>query len=224
MTRVAAFLGAGTRLPTRAALAATKGIAQQEPRGDDFAFVLMLQERTNWCWAAVVQAVNYAAGNRRPDAAVSQTAIAGTHIGRHHPGATCTAPGVFHGTGRTCDDQGCTVGCDGAHAARIVLSERGLFAGSLATKGAVSFESIVRQVDRHKAIVCRIRAGSVAHFVCLTGWWIDADGTRHVIVQDPRRVTGHRQAVPRYMPFDVFTASYPLGAVRGHNDYAYAVN
>lgn len=224
MTRVAAFLGAGTRLPTRAALAAIKGIAQREPRGNDFPFVLMLQERTNWCWAAVVQAVKFAAGNQRPDAAMSQTDIASTHIARHHPGATCTAPGAFRGTGRTCDGQGCTAGCNGAHAARFVLSERGLFDEPLATNGAVSFESVVQQVGRHKAVVCRIRAGSVAHFVCLTGWWIDADGTRHVIVQDPRRITGHRQAVPRYMPFDVFTTSYPLGAVRGHNDLAYAVN
>lgn len=220
MSAAPRFLGRLTPLPARRAAAEPLGVGSN---GDLATYGMTCQEQSNWCWAAVTQAVLAARS-----VSETQEAVATGHIQASGRPQGCAPPndGVV-GAGACGMGVTCTTPCNGPHSLGAVLGERQLLQGYLSQGAAVSFAQVVSEISqRRKPVPCRIDwNGAGGHFVTIIAWRETANGQRFVTVLDPL-VPGLRAgaASRREIAFGDFIARYQSGSGGvGTNNYAYAV-
>jgi hypothetical protein len=160
-------------------LVADVGGAQPEQEGKDITdFSMDTQQEQEWCWAAVTQSVER--WRQRP---VSQPEVASHHINAG-AGLICARPLSPAGSGSLC--AGCQADCADPHSLGIVLNERGHLTPGGAVNAPVSFQDIRTAVDANKPLPVRIEwGGGQGHFICVTGYAVDAAGVEWVTVYDP---------------------------------------
>lgn len=180
---------------------------------------LALQEETNWCWAAVTQAVLKFLHGRD----VAQEAIATEHARRTGKGYTCAPPKRKNVLGKECGDARCQAGCNDAHFLRIVMNEQGCF-GSILSQGAPTFQQIRTEIDAGRPLPCRVQwRPQGGHFILLSGWAVGADGVQRVVVLDPLWNESTRAVVERTMSYPAFVNSYQGSSNIGFINFSYRV-
>jgi hypothetical protein len=204
-------------LPTPSFLASAVAWVSPDATGDEIDFTMLHQEATNWCWAAVTQAVLFYLDENR---FIKQARIATDHIRRTQPNITCVAD-QGEVAGGTCDNV-CNKPCNGFHKVRVVIQENGVEVGVLRAESPVRFEDVVSEIGRRRPVVCRIAyEDSSGHFVCLTGWRVRG-GVRSVRVHDPRAGSLGRKVPSSWLTLDEFI-HYSAGGAAGLNNYSYRV-
>ncbi|HEY0310948.1 MAG TPA: papain-like cysteine protease family protein [Allosphingosinicella sp.] len=208
--------------PSSASAAApAAGGAGAQAQGDAFAIEMVGQEQTNWCWAAVTQAIEIHLRQAR----YSQEEIATHHISQNRPGASCAPPEASRtGGGRCAAAFRCAAECNGDHDVTCVLGERGIATTVLAEDAPVPFEALPAQIAARRPIICRMAFGNDGHYLCITGWWVAPNGTRQVLVCDPWSQPPRLPVQSRYMPYDEFIADYPANGLLGRNTDAWAAS
>jgi Papain-like cysteine protease AvrRpt2 len=125
-------------------------------------FTVPHQEQTNWCWAAVSLAVDtyYAGANW------TQCTLAGATLGF----GCCSTP--------------LPDGCDVPYYLDRSLTCVGRF--DRYVHGSALYSTVQTEISGRRALCCRIQWSlNAAHFVAISNWSIDANGTQWVGVQDP---------------------------------------
>lgn len=195
------------------------GGSQPAPQssGDVLNFSMKCQEEDQWCWAAVAQAVE-AWGSRQ----FSQSEIASRHIDPASAALVCAHPlNLNTPGGSTC--QPCGSGCGGPHSLGSVLAERARLVGS-AVPNAPSFTEIKNAISGNRPLPIRISwSGGGGHFICITGYAVDATGVEWVTVVDPLHPSvGAPNADPQDLRYDIFVSAYPAGdGSSGRPNYLY---
>ena len=176
------------------------------------------QEATNWCWAAVTQSVDGALGNGE----LSQKDVAVAHLLQSHRAHDCGSTHRTKPLGK-CRDATCSAACNSQHVLRIVLGERGRYAGYLTEKRAPRFDELQAEINLGRPVPCRVALGSGGHFVLVTGWSVDGDGKELVHVLDPLRA-GRGQPIPELvLGHAEFASRYRVSSLRGPINYSYKV-
>lgn len=184
-------------------------------------FNMACQEEAQWCWAAVIQSLESLVGND-----VSQSEVASRHIDVEGEGLICEHPLPTHDPLRmTCTT--CKAGCSEPHSLGAILAERNLLIGD-ALVGPPTFDEIVRAItiDRRPLPVRVNWSGDQGHFICVTGYTVDAAGIQRVTVFDPLLpAIGAPVADPQDLRFDDLLNAYPAGdGSTGTSNYRYRVN
>ena len=200
--------GAGSGVPTS--------------RADLEGFAMTGQELSNWCWAAVTQAVE-----RHLNTSVSQTEVATSHIARSRPNETCVDCATAAQPLADCAADACLADCNAPHSLGAVLSERGRLDQAL-DGGAPQFSTIVSQVrDELMPVPCRVEwKGGGAHFICIAGYADGGGDDRFVQVYDPLHSGIGAVAVDRRtLRYADFCTQYPgYHAAVGKISHSYLVS
>lgn len=180
--------------------------------------VMLRQQHTKWCWAAIAQCVLKV----RRGISRSQEEIAVTHMvktGR----AQCSAPHAGHSNGTSCGDGTCGGLCNDQHFLRIILTEQGCYQGTMSAESAPAFSDLKRQIDQRRPVACRIDIPELGgHFVLVSGYALDAAGD-WVEVLDPANPEGGSAVASRKMRHSEFVSSYSQGGYSGPVNYSYKV-
>lgn len=138
-------------------------------RRDIPGFQIAQQERTQWCWAAVAQALlaHYGAGAPRQ----------------------CEVAGRFYGTD-CCNDRGRT---DRPEDPAHVFSRMGLLARA-PTPGEDPPQAIVGDVDAARPPCILITGAGMGHIVAVSGYAQGYDNRFYLIVADPADPSGDNSA------------------------------
>jgi hypothetical protein len=142
---------------------ATVALAGAPAASSALPLVMQIQEKSQWCWAAVSSSIKdfYGTG------AMTQCAIAGAELGLACCPTNSAAPGC--NTPWYLDRALRRVG----HLDRMTFASE-------------SFTTVQLEVNGGRPLCARIAwAGSGAHFMGLGGWSIDQSGTQYVDVHDP---------------------------------------
>lgn len=132
--------------------------------GRVFDFAVIYQEASNWCWAAVAQAVL----STMKHVNEQQEQVATAHLRASGRPDVCDAAHKHQSGGGSCSAEHCTKPCNAPHSIEAVLGERGIEAVSLP---ALLDDSIIKaEVQDDRPIVCRIRYQAGAHYVVIAGW------------------------------------------------------
>lgn len=150
-------------------------------------FVMNTQQDSNWCWAAVVQAVLI--NNQRQT--LSQQDIVRKHINNN-----CQPNTNNQGFG-TCTAAPCQADCNSIHDIEFVLKENNILNDSIDLlfikdkmkfTSSIKFQSIIDEINNNRPIVGLIsppnRIGG--HFVAITGYQSGSAGQQFVTLHYPR--------------------------------------
>ena len=125
------------------------------------AFTVPRQEQDNWCWAAVSVGVDTCYGGRN--------------------WTQCTLAGIALGLG--CCGTPMPNGCDVPYYLDRSLTSVGRY--DRYVKGSALYSTVQTEVGARRALCCRIQWSVGGHFVAISDWSIDTNGTEWVGVQDP---------------------------------------
>ena len=197
------------------------GAAQLSVTATVASFQMACQEETQWCWAAVTQAVE-----RLSSSSFSQSEIASRHIDPTGGGLVCVHPLIANPPqGALCHT--CHAGCSSPHSLGKILGERGRLAGD-PLAGPPSFDEIVAAISTDlRPLPVRISwPGDSGHFICVTGYSVDAAGVRRVTVVDPLHPNiGAAVADAQDLRFETFLEAYPAGdGTSGKPNFRYRIN
>ncbi|MBD8700595.1 MULTISPECIES: papain-like cysteine protease family protein [unclassified Sphingomonas] len=215
--QIPAFMGAPLALRSSDRGGAPSGTEHVVP-----GFELVCQEQTNWCWAAVTQAVE-----RLDHNPVEQADIATDHIARSRPDEGCDVFDPADVEERACAEASCDAHCNSPHSLTAILNERGRLRenGGL---GRISFSALKAEIMAGRPVPCRIawQTGG-AHFVCVAGVSDGGAGKRFVHVYDPLFPGLAQGRADRLtMRFDTFRDGYADRTgekVLGEQSHAYLV-
>lgn len=177
-------------------------------------FRLLSQEEVNWCWAAIVQSY-------RPH--LSQEAIATAHVQASGRPIVCTGANRSKTDQADCAVRACQTACNGLHSLTAVFTEIGLLRSVWTGSQRLSFEDVVTEVGRQRAVPCRLSWG---HLISIHGWRRDGSGGKFVSVSDPLSEGAPEPPRPvrvKEYPFDEVMSQYVSGAKRGPVTHAYSV-
>lgn len=218
MTNFPSFLGAPRALRASDAGGAAAGLDLVVP-----GFELTCQEHTNWCWAAVTQAVERVlAGD------FAQATIASDHVGLSHPEKSCDQFDPDETDQLDCAPGNCAAHCNSPHSLFAVLTERNRLQDEGLLSGKIAFDQLKAEIANHRPVPCRIQwngTDSGAHFVCVAGV-SDGGGQRFVHVFDPLSPGIGAGAADRLtMRFETFRDAYVdlSTGTRGAQSHAYLV-
>jgi hypothetical protein len=178
------------------------------------------QEEANWCWSAVTHTVMHHFGTRGH----TQEAIATDHLTNSGRIVQCVPPERQKFNNASCADGGCLAYCNDPHILRLVLAEQGRLDRVLSSSRAPSFAEIRDEIDADRPLPCRVQwnAGG-GHFIIVSGWTIDANGTERVHVLDPSANEAARAIGERVIDYAEFAARYTLSGNVGRINFSYRV-
>ena len=131
---------------------------------------VLRQEQTNWCWAAVAQAVVRWSGSP-----LTQSQIVAHHVSRGRFSADSISFDVQQTEIKSCGANTCEAWCNSPHAIRAVLTERSLL-DTVIDGANVEFKLIKNEIDDQRPVPCRVKwDDGGAHFVCVVGYAVDED-------------------------------------------------
>ena len=177
------------------------------------------QEQSNWCWAAVTQAVRDWAGS-----AATQPDIATSHIQASGRPYTCVPPNAAVTAGRNCAPaHQCQGSCNDQHILSVVLGENGRLQQALPV--TPTFTQVKALLDADLPVPCRVKWNQQAgHFIMVYGWTIDASGEEKVHVLDPATAAAGAPVSARIWRFSDFVTSYSISCTTGTINYIYEVH
>lgn len=183
---------------------------------------MSLQEETNWCWAAVTQAV--LRFSKKID--ISQEAIASNHSRLTGKSYDCSQRHRRKQTLRKkCGDANCLGACNDAHILRIILAEHGSFDRTLTSNAAPTFDHIRTEIAAKRPLPCRVqwrpRGG---HFVLITGWQYGVDDVERVRVLDPAWNEGGSSVIERTIAYDDLAHRYRGTLGNGFINFSYRIS
>jgi hypothetical protein len=153
--------------------------------GADWSLVpcdLSKQERDEFCWAAVTQAIERTHGTE-----VSQCSIAQSVIGANLCGPDCA-------------------GCDSSEPLSDILEIRGRLRDLI--KAQVSFEDIKDEIDTNRRVICcHLDRKPDGHFIIICGY-SEAAGSPRVAILDPSKKV---PSGPQEHDYAQFTVAYEEG-------------
>lgn len=180
---------------------------------------MLSQEQSNWCWAAVVQALL-----RRDGELLSQEAIVTAHLQRTGRTYSCTPPNSTRQEGGVCTEGSCTSSCNDEHSIKVALTELGLFDSLLSEFEAPDFDQIRREIHAQRAVPCHITwTSGEGHIVLVCGWSLK-QGERYVDVLDPQGIQPAQPVTAISMAHAAFASSYSHAGKTGTVDYGYKLN
>ena len=184
-------------------------------------FSLDRQNHTNWCWAAVTQAVERAVGA----ADLGQGDIASHHIA-NGPGGSCGDFDPGDTQEKRCDDDACASPCNAPHSLTRILKERARWTRTNAGPPS-DYSTVKAELDEGRPVPCRVAwtdGLGGAHFVCIGACADDAAGGRFVTVWDPSNPDiGFGPADRLEMRWEDFRDRYRLGSRVGRLTHVYEV-
>jgi hypothetical protein len=187
---------------------------------------LTLQEQTNWCWAAVTQALLRFVHHRE----VSQEAIASRHMQLTDKLYTCAGSHRREVLDEvSCGDGACDAGCNNAHFLRIIMTEQGCFDDFVSSEAPPRFRDIQLEINARRPLPCRVQwdpkdgEDQGGHFIIVSGWEVGPDEEPRVHVLDPLWNEGTKAVVRRTMAYDDFAKAYVGTAGNGSINFSYRV-
>lgn len=179
------------------------------------------QEQTNWCWAAVTQAVL----RLRPGREASQEAIASKHMeltGKAYDCAGSHKDEVLENV--ECGNGHCQAGCNNAHLLPLIMAEQDCYGGE--SEGLAYFEQIQEEIGAGRPLACRVQWLPISkggHFILISGWEIGPDNVRRIHVLDPSWNQGTTAVVKRTVAYDALAGSYSNTIGYGYVNFSYRV-
>lgn len=221
LTRLPAFLGP----PTQLAIQPSVGLGLAATRAAVPNFAMRKQLQSNWCWAAVTEAVLALAG-----APKTQDLVATEHMQANgRPGVTCAGPAAGNRNNQSCGaTPACAADCNDTHFIRHVLTEQGRFRAIITAGGiAPTYAQIQTEIARQRPMIVVINwppVGPVVlgHFIAVTGWQV-ANGVDYVEVHDPANPASGSAIGVSVIPYSSLTNNYRVSGPGGRSVFSYSV-
>lgn len=180
---------------------------------------LMGQGESNWCWAAVTQALLNRKGIER-----TQEELVTDHIQSNGRTYSCEPPNRERTEGGYCSEDGCTASCNDVHSLRAVLRQHGLFDMQLSTNGPPSFEKIQKEIDEQRPVPSKIRWGlGDGHVILVNGYFFNEAGKPCVLVLDPASAKEGVEVAEEPMLHYTYANEYKQPGKLGRVEFSYRI-
>ena len=178
---------------------------------------LIGQEETNWCWAAVTQAILKARG-----IAKAQEEIVSEHIERMGGAILCTGPNRQDINGELCLPDRCTASCNDPHRVMSGLAHQGCTV-TVIRAGVPRAESIRDETGHNHSIPCDVQwTSGDAHVILICGWQ-EEDGDEWVYLLDPKDAPPGQPIAPHRVRYGQLRDSYSRNGKIGNIRFSYRV-
>ena len=165
--------------------------------------VMLGQEETNWCWAAVTQAILHLRNRSK-----SQEEIVTDHLQAAGRDYTCSGPNRDREDGGHCSPTECTASCNDMHSVQIGLAGEGLNVRPISFSRPPTYSAVEAQIKDQRPVPCHVQWQSgTAHAVLIVGC-SNSGSEKLVQILDPHDASAGQPVSPRPVPHSSLARNY----------------